>query len=249
MIYLALALLAVATLAPVAVVLARHGAARTRRDSALAIHRQQLAELDRDLAEGRIAASEHATAQLEVQRRLLAAAGPDAAPEPNAAPARGSRALLLAALVATPALAAGLYAVAGRPDLPAAPLRPRLAAAEQDAAKSAQIVETLRAKLATMDQKAELTRQGYVLLGNAEQSLGRLGEAAEAWRRAVDIRFEADLAALAAEAQTRVDGKVSADSAELFRRALAAAPADVAWRAAATQRLAEAGAAPAADKP
>jgi cytochrome c-type biogenesis protein CcmH len=35
---------------------------------------------------------------------------------------------------------------------------------------------------------------------------------------------------MTAEGQTRLDGKVSPDSADLFRRALAAAPANAPWR-------------------
>ncbi len=52
----ALVLLALIALAPLAFALCRHGTARSRRDSALRIQRAQLAELDRDLADGRIAA-------------------------------------------------------------------------------------------------------------------------------------------------------------------------------------------------
>ena len=55
----------------------------------MALHRAQLAELDRDLAEGRIAAAEHANAVLEVQRRLLTAAR--RAPKRGRASALGRR--------------------------------------------------------------------------------------------------------------------------------------------------------------
>ena len=75
MIWLAIALLAAIALAPLALSLRRTAAARGRQEAAIALHRAQLAELDRDLADGRIAAAEHANAVLEVQRRLLAAAG------------------------------------------------------------------------------------------------------------------------------------------------------------------------------
>ncbi len=231
---LALVLLAVVALAPLAVSLMRQSAARGRRDSALAIHRGQLAELDRDLAEGRIGAAEHETARLEVQRRLLADADTS---EPDLS--RASRVPLLAALVLVPLLGAGLYAIDGHPSMPAAPLAGRMAAADKDMQRSRELIAMLRDKLTTLDPKSEIARQGYVLLGNAEDSLGELPQAAEAWRHALDIRFDPDLAALTAEAQTRVSGKVSPDSADLFRRALAAAPADAPWRKVAEQRLGE----------
>jgi cytochrome c-type biogenesis protein CcmH len=232
---LALVLLAVAALAPLAVALRWRVSARTRRDSALAIHRLQLQELDRDLAEGRIGAGEHATALLEVQRRLLAVAE---SAEP--ASARESRLPLLATLVLVPLLAAGLYAIDAHPFMPAAPLAARMSAADHDAVQAELMIGRLRDKLATMDQTSDLARQGYIILGNAEDSRGHLAEAAVAWRRAVAVRFDADLAALAAEAQTRVEGHVSPDSAALFRRALAAAPTSALWRPTAEQRLVEA---------
>lgn len=230
----AIVLLAVVALAPLAFALGRPSSARGRRDSALAIHRGQLAELDLDLAEGRLAPAEHATARLEVQRRLLAAAE-TAEPEP----ARASRFPLLATLLLVPAAGVGLYAIDGHPSMPAEPLAGRVAAAEQDAQKSHELITQLRQKLATLDPKSETTRQGYILLGNAEDSVGDLPQAADAWRHALSIRFDPYLAALTAEAQTQVAGKVSADSADLFRRALAEGPADAPWRKVAEQRLAQ----------
>jgi cytochrome c-type biogenesis protein CcmH len=231
----AIVLLAVVALAPLAFALGRQSSARGRRDSALAIHRGQLAELDRDLAEGRIGAAEHATARLEVQRRLLAAA--DTA-EPEARHA--SRVPLLAALVLVPAAGVALYSIDGHPGMPAEPLATRLAAAKTDAERSRDLIAQLRQRLATLDPKSETTRQGYILLGNAEDSVGELPQAAEAWHHALTIRFEPYLAALTAEAQTQVTGRVSAESADLFRRALAEGPADAPWRKVAEQRLTDA---------
>lgn len=232
---LAIVLLAVVALAPLAFALGGKMSARGRRDSALAIHRGQLAELDRDLAEGRIGAPEHATARLEVQRRLLAAA--DAA-EPEGG--RPSRLPLLLALVLVPVAGAALYAIDGHPSMPAVPFAGRLAAAERDAQRSRELIAMLRARLATLDPKSDTARKGYVLLGNAEDSMGDLPEAADAWQHALAISFDPYLAALTAEAQTRISGKVSPESAALFRRALAEGPAEAPWRKVAEQRLAQA---------
>ena len=243
---LVLALCAALVLAPLLLVLTGRGGVRSRRESALAIHRAQLAELDRDLAEGRIAASEHTNAVLEVQRRLLAAAdtveGSEQASRPESGPApRASRGPLLATLVAVPLLGAALYALDGHPFLPAAPLAARMAAADRNTQDAGMLIAMLRERLATLDPHSETAREGYVLLGNTEDGMGNLPEAVTAWRQALGIRFEPTLAALIAEAQTRIEGKVSADSADLFRRALAAAPANAPWRAVAEKRLAEAG--------
>ena len=228
-----LLLCAILALAPLAWVLRGRSGLRSRKDSALLIHRAQLAELDRDLAEGRIAAAEHANARLEIQRRLLAAA--DA---PEGPPPRDARVPLIATLILVPLVGAGLYALDGRPFLPAAPLSVRMAAADRRGEDSAMLIIMLRERLATLDPHSETAREGYVLLGNAEDGLGHLPQAVAAWRQALSIRFDATLAALTAEGQTRLDGKVTPDSAALFRRALAAAPANAPWRGIAEKRLA-----------
>lgn len=230
-----LVLLAVVALAPLGYALVRDSAPRSRRDSALRIQRAQLAELDRDFAEGRIAAAEHATAKLEIQRRLLAAAD-TAEPEGRA----GSALPVAAALVVVPLLGAALYAIDGHPTMPAAPLAERIAEQAKDTKEAERLIAQLREKLAGMDQKSEVARQGYLLLGNAEDSLGHLRKAATAWHKALSIRFDPGLGALTAEAQTRLEGKVSDESLALFRRALAEAPPDAPWRQIAEQRVAEA---------
>jgi cytochrome c-type biogenesis protein CcmH len=151
---------------------------------------------------------------------------------------------VLIALTAIPLVAAVLYLIGGHPGMPAAPLAERLAKAERADHQATVLINTLKQRLAQLDPRSDTARQGYVLLGNVEDSMGHLAEAAAAWRKAVVIHFDPMLAAQAAEAQTRVDGHLSDDSAALFRRALAAAPADAPWRALVEQRLAEAGAGP-----
>src|SRR5436305_11656075 len=114
MIWIALAVLALAVLAPVLFALRGRAGARGARDLAVQLHRTRLQELDRDLAEGRILPAEHQTAVLEVQRRLLAAARTAEAP-----PRPGARWPLLAAAVLVPVAAFGLYLVSGsQPFLP-----------------------------------------------------------------------------------------------------------------------------------
>src|SRR3954454_11050551 len=103
MIWIALAVLALAVLAPMLFVLRGRAGARGARELAMQLHRAQLQELDRDLAEGRILPAEHQTAVLEVQRRLLTAAeAADAAPRP------GSSWPVLAAAVLVPVAALAL---------------------------------------------------------------------------------------------------------------------------------------------
>jgi cytochrome c-type biogenesis protein CcmH len=228
MIWLAILALAAVALAPLALVLRRRAAARGGRDPAIALHRDQLAELDRDLAEGRILSAEHATAKLEVQRRLLHVAG---AAEDTARP--GSRTPVIAALALVPVLALGLYVVGGSPGLPGAASQ-AAHSAEEDV-----LVAQLRERLAAMDPHTEQARQGFLLLGNIEESRGDDAAAAAALRAALQVRFDPVLAARAAEAATRAEGGVSNSTASLYRRALAGAPPDAPWRQVVEQRLSE----------
>ena len=236
MIWLAVLLLVGAVLAPLALVLRGRAEARGRRDSALALHRNQLAELDRDLAEGRIGPAEHATATLEVQRRLLAAA---AAADPAAE--RASRGPVLATLILVPVAAVLLYLVGGSPDLPSAPLSEMRAINEQRVAEGGRLAAQLRRSLVGLDPRSEQARQGYVLLGGVEEARGDYAAAAAAWRIALSARFDATLAVQAAEAASRAEGRVSDEAASLFRRALQEAPNDAPWRPFVERRLAEAG--------
>jgi cytochrome c-type biogenesis protein CcmH len=235
MIWFALAILAAVVLGPLAFTLRRTATTRGRREAAIALHRAQLAELDRDLAEGRIAESEHAAAALEVQRRLLAVAATT-----EAAPGRTSSVPIVAALVAVPVVAFVLYLVGGHPDLPATPLAARIAAAEQRDREEARLIEQLRARLAQIDPHSDRGREGYILLGNVEAQLGRMAEAAKAWGTALETRFDPTLAVETAEALTESEGRVTDGAAALFRRALAEAPQNAPWRPMAEKRLAEA---------
>lgn len=232
---LAALVLAMLALAPLgAVLLRRRAAPPGRREAALALHRTQLAELDRDLAEARIAPAEHATALLEVQRRMLAAeavvpAAPSAGPR--------SRAILLLVAGAVPVCALGLYLIDGHPDLPGMPMARRTAEMQSDMTG---LLVQLRTTLAGLDPQAPQARQGYVLLGSMETERGDYVAAAQAWKVALAAGFDPTLAARTAETLTAVAGKVTPEAASLFRRALDAAPADAPWRTLAEARLAEA---------
>lgn len=228
----AAAALALIALAPLLLSLRRAAPPRGRRDAALALHRAQLVELDRELAAGRLGATEHASATLEVQRRLLAIAATE-----DAAPHRASRVPLLATLVVVPGAALLMYLYTGHPNMPAAPLAPRIAAAEARANQDDALIAKLRAGLAKLDPQSDSARKGYVLLGTAEVARGQYAAAAAAWKIALAQRWEPQLAAEAAEAQTRADGKLTLATEAEFRRALAAAPADAPWRKMVEDRL------------
>ncbi len=242
MIWLAALAVAALSLAPLALFTWRGGRLRGRQEAAVALHRAQLEELDRDLAEGRLLVAEHDAARLEVQRRLLA----DAA-LPDGAEAGAGRGFVQAIAVLIPLAAIGLYLTSGHPGFPppdsAAPA-PAGAAPTVDPARRAQdeaLLGQLRNRLPLMDPHAAETLKGYEVLGNAELSTGHLPEAAAAWQHVLNERFDPTLAVETAEVLTEASDHVTMQALSLFKRALAQAPADAPWRAMAEKRVAEAG--------
>ena len=232
MIWLGLLAVTLVALSPVLWVILRPVSNKGRRESALALHRAQLLELDHELAEGRLLSTEHGAARLEVQRRMLAEAATD-----DPSPERASRWPLIYALLLVPAAALGLYLIQGQPGMPAQPLAPRQAEwAQQD-----QLIDLLKQRLARLPAGDPRAYDGYLLLADSEAKRNRLADASNAWVHALTINFDAGLAARAAEARAESLGEVDPVSADLFRRALAAAPADADWKSLAEERLKEAG--------
>ena len=234
MIWLAIPLLAMVAMAPLGWTAWRADRVRGRREAALGLHRAQLHELDRELGAERLTASDHQVAVLEVQRRLLAEAERDEAPT-----RRGGWTAVGVTLALVPCGALALYLVGGHPELPAQPLAARLAAGSNQSARDAELIEALKTSIASLDPHSTQARQGLVILGSAEASRGDMGGAADAWRRALTIQFDPQLAVETAEAETEAAGHISPQAAGLFRQALATAPADASWRPMAERRLAE----------
>lgn len=229
MIFVLIALLALLVLAPVLLVLRGRVESRGTRDLAVDLHRTQLRELDRDLAEGRIMPAEHATAKLEVQRRLLAAAAAE-----ETAPRMGARWPVIATVILVPLAGVGLYAVSGsKPMMPSSSGSGDMARAAEEQS----LIEGLRTQLAVMDPNTDKARQGFALLGTVEEQRGNDAAAAAAFRMALQGKFDPVIAARAADAAVRAEGGLSESSAALFRRALAAAPADAPWRSVVEERL------------
>jgi cytochrome c-type biogenesis protein CcmH len=250
MIWVYIAALALLAVAPLGFYAWGGGRLRSRQYAAIALHRGQLAELDRDLEEGRLLTEEHAAAQLEVQRRLLA----DAALTETVGRPAGTPALVITAIL-VPAAALVLYLQIGHPDFPPKGVPDQSEPSSQtpgmtpaqlaQAAKDDALLAQLRARLAMMDPKNDNTLAGYMLLGNAEMSRGHLPQAVAAWKMFLAQRFDPKLAVETAEISSEVAGRITPEALALFKRALKEAPKDTPkdapWRTMAEQRIAEAG--------
>jgi len=150
-------------------------AAVSRAASNLSIFRDQLAELDADLAAGTIDREQWEAARGDLQRGLLEDAGtPAVAP---AAPVKRSMAVAVVLAVALPLVAVSAYLAVGNPQ----GLNPSMASTH--GVTQAQIdamVSSLAQKLkSNPDDPA-----GWVMLARSYSALGRFGEAANAYAQA-----------------------------------------------------------------
>ncbi len=202
-------------------------APRAAHDAAL--YRAQLAELERERAEGRLTEAEHRDAVLEVQRRLLAAAS-EAKAEASAAPQAG-RWLVLGTAVALPTLALLLYLPRGQPEMPAFPFAAVQAERDAQEAEANALIARVRERIASFPANSDEARQGWVLLAGVERRRGRLPAAIAAYRQALAIRFEPGLATdLAETLSLAAEGSLTDEAMGLLRRAAAADPGDLRTR-------------------
>jgi cytochrome c-type biogenesis protein CcmH len=201
--------------------LARELPAAVAAGADAAVYRDQLAELERDLRQGRIAAAEAEAARAEIARRLIAAEA--AAPQPPAtgSPVARRRAAAALALVGVPAVALGLYLSLGAPHLPDRPLAARL-----DASPSEQSLPELIARIEDHLARQPEDGRGWEVLAPVYMRLERFDDAARAWQNVVRLLGSTAVreAALGEAITAAEGGIVTADARRAFERALAAEP-------------------------
>jgi cytochrome c-type biogenesis protein CcmH len=172
----------------------------SRRDANIAIHRDQLRELDADLRSGLLAQADYERARRELEARALQDAAPDSLPA-----ARGGRAMAWAIGAGVPVLAVGLYFATGNPGA----LAPRV----DEHAVTAQQLEDMVERLAVRLRESPDDAEGWKLLGRSYSVLGRFPEAADAYAKAAaraprDAQLLADFAdALAMARGQRLEGE------------------------------------------
>lgn len=200
---------------------ARPAPERARFDRA--VYRDQLREVERDLARGLIAPGEGKSARLEIERRLLATDLPGEA-APSAVKGSPLLAVVLAVVVAAGAW--GVYLRYGAPDVPDQPYAARgaeraLAAADGtggqvDLEKTA---ADLEAKLKAKPDDAET----WLLFARTEAALSHWQKGAEAFRRAMALSGNRpDITAAYGEMLVvAADGIVTPGARDAFNAALA----------------------------
>jgi len=158
---------------------ARPAPGAEREDYDRTVYRDQLKELELDVARGTVSPAEASEARLEIERRLLRAA-------PAAAkPARRSALAAPIVAVAVPLIAMGLYLQIGAPQLPgrASPSIPVAGPAPAENIEFAEIAKRLAAKVAENPDSPEDWR----LLGRTYMEMGRYAEGASAFRQGIRL--------------------------------------------------------------
>jgi cytochrome c-type biogenesis protein CcmH len=149
----------------------------------LAVYRDQLKELDRDIARGLLAPQEAAAARLEIQRRMLA---PQRGQGANAsASATPATAALLALFVI--AGAGGLYAWIGAPFLPDQPAASRVAASLGDQKAPHVSMETAAAALKARLKDEPDNAERWLLYARTVSELGRWPDAIDAYQHVMKL--------------------------------------------------------------
>ena len=154
----------------------------TRAEMNLSIYRDQLHELDADLAAGTLSKEQYQSARSELEGRVLDDSG---TAEAVATPSSGGRNWAIAAVIALPILTVALYLMLGKPE----GLNPQHQEAGANQAQEITqeqinaMVEGLAQKLKTKPEDAE----GWVMLGRSYAQLRRYGDASAAYARAVAL--------------------------------------------------------------
>lgn len=254
------------------------GSAASAGGSEEAVYRDQLAEIDRDVAAGLIGVSEAEAARVEIGRRLLAAADGQ-----RDVPVRSNlalrRACAIVALVGLPIAAGAFYLSLGSPQLGDFPLVSRERAADVN-----QPLDNMVAQVEAHLEKNPTDGRGWTVLAPVLARLGRYDDAVRAYRNVITYAGDgaerrSDLGeamamvaggVVTAEAKAEFERAVAqsadepranyflglaaeqdgrqADAAAIWRGILAKAPADAPWRPLIEAALARAGA-PAAAAP
>jgi cytochrome c-type biogenesis protein CcmH len=208
--------------------LRRKGTGTVDRSSVnAAVYRDQLRELDADLAAGTISAEGYEQARRELEARVLQDVAAEDAP---AMPPARARATAVAAGIAVPVVATLLYLLVGMPQA----LSPEtLVAGDNAHAIDEQQLMAMVEKLAERMKENPDNADGWVMLARSYSVIGRFGDSANAYKEAVaripdSAQLLADYADALAMAQDR---NLQGEPEKLVARALRIDPDNVKARA------------------
>lgn len=195
-------------------------------DSHLLVYKDQLAEVEKELASGSLSADEAQAMEAEIRRNLLNAARNSSSDSQSAIPGFAKN-LAIILCVLLPASSFLLYARLGTPDLPDLPLAGRDTTASASNAIPEQMVKAINALKTELEANPE-SLEGWVALSRALIATNQPLEAVSALRTALklapeNIEVKGDLASTLTQAS---QGVVGPEAESLFGEILKAEPGD-----------------------
>ena len=194
-----------------------------RAEYDLAIYRDQLRELEEEIAQGAIKPDAAERARNEIARRILAADEARKQAREQLEAGKGKSVVLAAvSAVSAVALAVVLYVQLGQPGRPDMPLEQRLANAAMNNDLAALVK---RAEQRLQENPDDL--RGWLALAPVYEQMGQLDKAVEAWRNAIRLtkKPSAELYNAYGEALVRLQGgRISSEAVKAFSKALELAP-------------------------
>jgi len=196
----------------------------TKQEANIEIYRDQLRELEADLANGIVSPEQYAQDRDEIERRLLADVSSEA-DEAKKTPAAPDRAVVYGLAFGIPAAAVALYLLVGTSAaLSGTP--PVTTANAGNAGMTQQGIEANVAALAKRLEQNPNDADGWSMLGRSYLNLEKYREASDAYARAAAIKSQdADVLVEYAFALAMANGRqLQGQPAELVKRALQIAP-------------------------
>jgi cytochrome c-type biogenesis protein CcmH len=176
----------------------------SRREVNISLYRDQLREVDADLAAGRLAQGDHERARREIEARLLEDVPQG---EGERRPVAAHRKLLFATALAVPVLAVGVYFATGNPGAIDSPMRN---------------LDTMVERLAKRLQDRPEDAEGWRLLGRSYTAMERFPDALKADSQAAKLApKDPDVLADLADVMAMVHGRsLQGEPEKLVMRAL-----------------------------
>lgn len=202
----------------------RMQATATRSEVNLSIYRDQLHELDADLAAGTLSKEQYRIARNELEGRVLDDSGTAEVMTP---PSSGGRNWAIAAVIAMPILTVALYLMLGKPGGLDSQHQATVANQSQEVTQEQinAMVEGLAQKLKAKPDDVE----GWAMLGRSYVQLRRYGDASAAYARAVALLpNNAQLLADYADVLAMNNGRsMQGEPEKIIQQALAADPNNI----------------------
>jgi cytochrome c-type biogenesis protein CcmH len=199
-----------------------------RGGSEIAVYRDQLNEIDRDLATGLIGAAEAEGARIEISRRLLSAAEPREPARLPAPPRWRGIGVICASVLLFSAGTGGLYLHLGSPSM----ATDRAAPASTPAAMQDGSVDRLVAQVEGYLNQNPRDARGWEALAPVYMQVGRYSDSARAWRNVLLLAGEnaERLTSLGEALVAEASGIVTTEAKSDFSRARELDPAAVGAR-------------------